>query len=424
MRKLTAAVLLAMIAGCPGAVEQPVAQQQAPADVAPIGASVEDFQNATWLVIGASDVSYTFATAFAVDPFLLATSAHVSSELMRLAREPGAQFLVVQHETGNVREIETVWVHPAYKADSFLIRTPDVGLLEVSESASEYLELPDSASITTPNVFDRVSLCGFPASITVGIDIAGVITTGMFLPRVSCLSGEVSATRPFDPGVPATEANRTLIQYDISTELGMSGSAVFDSAGVVVGVHALGFSDEAEQNFAIRVDKLNELIGWASNNTVGGVDLRALKPLPAPETFTCEPICIEDKCDSDCDGWFDSTELVIDTDPCSPFDPPFAPSPGTHAGVCDPSTVSIGVTGCIPICNSAGYCDPDCDGWFDTVELTFGFDPCNPFTPSFSPDTPATVCSDLINGKATGSAKTIVQLRKLAQEQAFALGRN
>lgn len=38
------------------------------------------------------------------------------------------------------------------------------------------------------------------------------------------------------------------------------------------------------------------------------------------------------------------------------------------------------------------FCDSDCDGWFDHVEIRFGHNPCNPLSPPYAPNSPATVC--------------------------------
>ena len=104
-----------------------------------------------------------------------------------------------------------------------------------------------------------MSLCGFPEATT-GLDLLGVLTGG-FHPRATCLTGTVSALRPFDPGESATPENTQLIQYDLPVTPGTSGSAVFNDAGQVVGVNSFGlFESGGDLNFAIRSDKLEELI--------------------------------------------------------------------------------------------------------------------------------------------------------------------
>jgi V8-like Glu-specific endopeptidase len=230
--------------------------------------TTEDFQAATWLVVAISDYSLATATAFGIAPRLLGTNAHVVESIVATWGEPNASAWVFQHETGEVREITTVWAHPDYDIGS-QIQTPDVGILEVDTTIPSFLTIPDSNSYPAVEVFEPVGLCGFPGSVTLGVDFVG-LSTGDFHPRATCLDGSISAIRPFDPGDSLTSANAQLIQYDISTEPGVSGSAVFNASGEIVGVHALGAGESSEQNFAIRIDKLAELLAWISDGNVVG----------------------------------------------------------------------------------------------------------------------------------------------------------
>jgi len=295
--------------------------------------TTEDFQKATWLVIAASDSSLMTATAFAVEPDLLGTNAHVVEGIKRAIREPNGVAAVFQHETGASRTVTRVWAHPDYDT-GLLISTPDVGLLETDSEAPDFLPLP--TALPTLAVFDDVNLCGFPGNVTLGIDFVG-ISTGEFHPRASCLTGAISAIRPFDPGVPSTPENSRLIQYDISTEPGVSGSAVFNAQGQLIGVHALGFSSEGEQNAAIRIDELIELTDLVSTGLVTGTVLADISQVGGGVTLSCTPICVATGfCDSDCDGWYDAVEIDYGLDPCDPSDPPFSPDPDMAAGICDP----------------------------------------------------------------------------------------
>ncbi len=247
--------------------------------------SDEDIQNATWIVIAFSlnDLSSLTATAFGVAPDTLATNAHVAQALIDLySANSDAVAGVFQHETGDFREITTAWAHPEYAPGT---TTPDVGLLKVDEEIPNHLALADADVLQALDVFDEVSLCGFPGSVTLGIDFADLLTTGGdFRPRATCLRGTISALRPFDPSNPATPENTFLIQYGISTEPGVSGSAVFNKRGEVIGVHAWGLSSEGEQNFAIRSDKLAELMARADQGQVAGVVLSDIEPQNDPDS--------------------------------------------------------------------------------------------------------------------------------------------
>ncbi len=256
-----------MLVGCP-AVSPPTG------DVGPTDLvnSVADLQDSTWLVLATSDHSSLTATAFAISETRLVTNAHVVEGIKDILREPNALVGVFQHETGFMREIVRVWTHPEYDADG-LQPTPDLGVMSTAEVMPTFVITPGMDAPPSINVLEEVSLCGFPGSVTTLIDLPGAFVSGQFHPRASCLSGNVSALRPFEAGQVLTQANGRLIQYDISTELGLSGSAVFNERGEVIGVHALGLSDDAEQNFAIRSDVLAEMLSWIDRDLIPSVIL-------------------------------------------------------------------------------------------------------------------------------------------------------
>lgn len=223
-------------------------------------------QEATWLVVAGDLDSFLFtATAFGVGPRLLATNAHVVAlieEAFYLSSNTVA--FVIQHETGDIRDITTVWEHPQFDWDS-PVGTPDVGLLEVDEEITGVLTLADDASVRELAVFDNVSLCGFPADVLGLIDFDGItsghqITAGKLRPRATCLTGTISALRPFDPSLAATPENTQLLQYDLPVAPGTSGSAVFDDRGYVIGINSAGIGGEGDFNFAVRIDTLQELL--------------------------------------------------------------------------------------------------------------------------------------------------------------------
>ncbi len=340
--------------------------------------TVEDFQKASWLVVAASDFSVTTATAFGVGPNLLATNAHVVEGIIRVMGEPNGVAGAFQHESGVQRAITILYAHPDYDADS-LIGTPDVGLLETDLAIPNFLTLPDDNRVPHISVFDSVSLCGFPGS-TIGIDFIGIFTSGEFHPRVSCHAGTISAIRPFDSGTTTTPENGQLLQYDISTEAGVSGSAVFNDEGQIIGVHALGFSSNSEINAAMRVDTLSQLVGWVSERFVSGTVLDDIPPLdsdgdgftdddeinsiPGTDPFdaTDNPINVRD---TDDDGCSDYDELnfdgFCDNDPATP-------RPDEDAdGVPDDTD------NCVTVVNP-DQADSDSDSFGDACDLCLGGD--------------------------------------------------
>lgn len=248
-------------------------------------ATVEDVLNATWLIVAGNSEEFLTATAFGVGANKLATNGHVTDGLKDLFRRPGAVAQVIQHETGDSRDILKVWTHPAYDANA-IIDTPDLGLIEVAGTITGTLTVANEADVRTLRVFDAVSLCGFPGNVLGDIDLVG-LSTGSFHPRSTCLTGTISALRPLDPGAVATPFNTELIQYDLPTAVGTSGSAVFDESGAVVGVNFSGFSGD-DFNFAIRADRLTELINMVETNQLEGIELSSIEPVaPDPIGSQC-----------------------------------------------------------------------------------------------------------------------------------------
>jgi len=372
-------------------------------DVAAPVNSVRVFQESSWLVLAASANSAITATAFAVSERHLATNAHVVEAIETILGEPDGIVGVFQHESGLGREIVRVWTHPEYETNA-LQPTPDVGILLTSEDVPVFVTTPRSGTTPVVDVLDPVTLCGFPGSTTVLIDLPGALDNREFHPRASCLSGNVSAIRPLQASDSLTQANGRLIQYDIATEPGLSGSAVFNESGEVIGIHALGLSQDAEQNVAIRSDVLVEMLGWIERGAISGVLLSDIQPNPSPPIVAapCNSTCSlcwvgtssEGQCplEWDGDGVCDCGCQFIDDD-CG--DRPLL------GGLAHLAILGVPTGyGCGSICvrfpsTGSTYCDSDCDGWHDSVEIDFGYDPCSPFSPPYAPSFPSTVCADI-----------------------------
>jgi len=117
--------------------------------------------------------------------------------------------------------------------------------------------------------------------------------------------------------------------------------------------------------------------------------------------------------DSDGDGFTDDLEInsTPGTDPNDPTDNPNNVRDSDSDGCSDydelnfdnfcdndPNTpIAEGTVNCVAICISTDYCDSDCDGWFDLVELGSGTDPCDPLDPTFAPDAPSGICEFLLD---------------------------
>ena len=235
----------------------------------------QNISSSTWGVavrIGVVDpIFVTLGTAFAVDSRRLVTNAHVVDGILELAPQLAAdeRIGVVQHETGIFVAIEEIWKHPDYDPNFFL-STPDVAVLTVDAIFASYVTLAGDSVVSSLSVLDSISLCGFPGDVTFAIDV----DLGSSRPRVTCLSGSVSALRPFDPSDPASPSNTFLVQHDIQTSVGTSGSAIFDEAGRVIAINSAGTIDDSSSNrFAVRIDLVRSFLNDIDNGRVGSVVL-------------------------------------------------------------------------------------------------------------------------------------------------------
>ncbi len=338
-----------------------------------------------WEIVGYDVI----ASAFAVTPTRLATNAHVVSALARPWDGTTPPGVVVQHETGVVLPITQMWVHPDYNGSS--TSSPDVGVVEVDGELTATLALAEMSTLANLAVFDEVRMCGFPGDVTLVIDLEQLIAGESFYPRATCLSGTISGLRPFVSSESATPSNTQLIQHDLATTEGTSGSPIYVYDGSVIAINAAATTDEAGLNrFAPRIDTLEQLLDWIDNGQVG--------PVVAYECVTdgdCGPgyVCESNECvtapgcvsDADCNaGEICVNQECVNAPDMSGYPLPILePAPG-----CDLICVQYLPGGDV-------FCDSDCDGWYDSVEVTFGSDRCSALSPPYSPDTPALICSEI-----------------------------
>ncbi len=389
--------------------------------------NTQDILKATWLVLGSSNNSSLLATAFAISSNRLATNAHVVQGIRDIIVTQGGAAGVVQHESGSSALITKAWMHPDYTGDS--VRSPDVGVIEVDGALPSWLRLADDADLRSLIVFDEIRLCGFPGDVALAIEIPALVRAiggdATFRPRATCLSGQISSLRPFDPSAAATPANTFLIQHDIATSQGTSGSAIFGSSDGVVAVHSAETTNATALNrFAIRADALRDLIEMIDAGAAGSGSIEPPSFCPGLAGTPSSLV------DSDGDGFSDAEEFnsTPGSDPCDATDTLVRPrdSDGdgcsdfderTFPGICDgnpftpisfPRPIVVEGDRCTILCiqlvqGGTIFCDSDCDGWFDNVETVAGYDSCSPFSPGIPPNAPARVCSDLdalVNGKS------------------------
>jgi len=279
--------------------------------------TTDEILGASWLLVAyaCDGTVMARASAFAVGGGLLATNAHVTDGAAEIIRT-GGRLAAYQHESGLEVAVSAMWTHPSYTGTF----SPDVGVVRaVGLPPLPVLSIASSDTLHNLNYFDEVRLSGFPGELG-SIDL--------IRPRATMLSGHITALRPFDQSAPATPDTAMLIQHDMPTTGGTSGSPVLNSLGEVVAVNNSG-SVEGQSNFAVRADALSQLLGWVWSGSAFPLDLTPFSTVVGDGLWTIawddpEPnMCIwidggAVVMDGDCTEWVDIVDAEILYDQCLP----------------------------------------------------------------------------------------------------------
>ena len=230
--------------------------------LAPEVSTVSEILDASWLVVVVSYDGLTIirGSAFAIGGNLLATNAHVVEDAAR-EFQLGGSVTVYQHETGEAFSMSAMWIHPDYTGTF----SPDVGIIEIDSTLPSTLVIADDETLRGLQVFDDIRLSGFPGELG-DLDLVR--------PRATMLSGRITAMRPFDQSVAATPETAMMIQHDMPTTGGTSGSPVVNSLGEVIAIHnSRRGMENGQSNFAIRADALSQLLEWILSGQISSMDL-------------------------------------------------------------------------------------------------------------------------------------------------------
>ncbi len=181
----------------------------------------------------ASDVTYAaIGTAFAVGPKKLATNGHIGDAILDNPF-PVEQVVAVQAGTGELFPLSRVAIHPAYDGDP--LSSPDVSILVTLREVPEYLTLPSAMEFPELAIGSDLTLTGFPGDVNELFDLV----PGTTVPQATALAGSITALRSFDPTVVVDIETTDIIQHQIPTTPGTSGSPLV-LCGEVVAVHNAG----------------------------------------------------------------------------------------------------------------------------------------------------------------------------------------
>ncbi len=226
-------------------------------------------------------------SAFAITSRLLATNAHVALGILDNAL-PVSQVVAIQAGTGNVIQLTHAYPAPGYTGNP--IASPDVALLRLATDAPVTIPLASSTDYEILAVGEQLALTGFPGDVNEVLSI----TPGITVPQATSLSGTLSAMRRFDPNSEVSSTTTDVIQHQLPTTPGTSGSPLV-ACGKLVAVNNAGTvnlfvtvdkngnlsadrQSVAANNFGIHVRHLEALLDQVESSSLPGVSL----PPPAP----------------------------------------------------------------------------------------------------------------------------------------------
>jgi hypothetical protein len=221
------------------AKEGPVASDQS-ADLA-LADVAKTHQNAVGLVVlvhakleGGTQIP--MATAWAVGKRVFATNSHVSGPVAEVLKEGGAAYIVINRTTDKKLRITKAVTHPKYgsreinfegKPHALEGASYDVGLLYVDEDAPKVFKIAPRAELEKLDSGYRIGYLGFPME---GIAGGGVEVRS---PVATMQSGIITSNTDFWLAQSAFE-KRYLVQHNMGSAGGASGSAIFNVKGEVV----------------------------------------------------------------------------------------------------------------------------------------------------------------------------------------------
>lgn len=233
---------------------------------------------------GENDIQYlTLGTAFAIGDRLLATNAHVTEFFNDVGGIPIEEVVAVQSGTGEVVTLLRALTHPDYTGDP--VASPDIGLFTTQEELPSKLTIATDAELSDLDLGDDLLLSGFPGDVQELFEI----TPGVTVPQATSLTGQISAFRNHDTQQVVDTDNIDVIQHQIPTTPGTSGSALV-RCGKVAAVHNAGTvtiivtvdaqgnltqdrTAAANNNFGVHAKYLREMIGLFEDNSIQGFEL-------------------------------------------------------------------------------------------------------------------------------------------------------
>ena len=218
-------------------------------------------------------------TGFAVSEFYIATNYHVASyvdgqfksfldglEPVMIAIRAGTQ--VFGSETYYMGEVTAdrvllgIW-DLRYDGTT---SSPDIALFSAQRWSDEsfatdleFVQLAPLGALMDLQVGEEIGIYGFPGVLEINED------PFTLTPTPTLKTGIISALRSYDASDPLTNEQRIalvgqVVQHDLDTSPGNSGSPIFNKRGEVVAIHNAGLVGGDALDFGIRADEIRLLM--------------------------------------------------------------------------------------------------------------------------------------------------------------------
>jgi len=179
-------------------------------------------------------------TAWAVAPHLFATNAHVAINVVQSLKERSTPYVAINKRPDQRFRVKEVYLHPAYLRGDVGIKGQDpatdpydVAILVIEGTAEVTLKMASKEKLDTLDSGHRVAFVGFPME---GLSAGGYDPQN---PVAIMQSGIITAVTDFWLAKSSYE-NRRLVQHNLPTVGGSSGSPIFDADGEVIAVLSSG----------------------------------------------------------------------------------------------------------------------------------------------------------------------------------------
>lgn len=202
--------------------------------------AAKSYEEGVGFVIGRGKGVNHFGTAWAVAPNMFATNAHVALPMRQVLHEGGSVYVAINKHPDQRFRVKAAYLHPRYLRKEVSIdgRDPvtqqcDVGILVIEGNARTVMRMASPEKLHTIDSGHRIAFLGFPLE---DLNNGGYDQQN---PVAIMQSGIVTAATDFWLAKSAYE-NRQLIQHNLPTVGGSSGSPIFDADGDVIGILSSG----------------------------------------------------------------------------------------------------------------------------------------------------------------------------------------